>query len=80
MLDDSDEELKELAKEELKVLNGLNKGTEAELQILLLPRDPDDDKDIILEIRAGAGGERGALSCRPLPNVLALQKKTKIAG
>ena len=61
MLDDTDEELKELAKEELKILNCEQEKLEAELQVLLLPRDPDDDKDVILEIRAGAGGEEAAL-------------------
>ena len=61
MLDDEDEELRELAREEMKELANEKGALEADLQILLLPRDPNDDKDIILEIRAGAGGEEAAL-------------------
>lgn len=61
MLDESDDELRDLAREELKMLNEEQENLEAELQILLLPRDPNDDKDVILEIRAGAGGEEAAL-------------------
>ena len=51
--------LRELAKEELKTVGRERERLEADLQILLLPRDPNDDKNVILEIRAGAGGEEG---------------------
>ena len=62
MLDEeSDEELKELAKEELASSKARIAELEQELKILLLPKDPNDDKDIIMEIRAGAGGEEAAL-------------------
>ena len=59
--EESDEELKELAKEELSASKERITELENELKILLLPKDPNDDKDIIMEIRAGAGGEEAAL-------------------
>lgn len=61
LLDESDDEMKELVREELKALNAEKETLESDLQVLLLPRDPDDDKNVILEIRAGAGGEEAAL-------------------
>ena len=59
--EESDEELKDLAKEELAESKARIAELENELKILLLPKDPNDDKDIIMEIRAGAGGEEAAL-------------------
>ena len=56
--EETDEELKEMAKEEL---SDSKARVEHELKILLLPKDPNDDKDIVVEIRAGAGGEEAAL-------------------
>ena len=62
MLDEeTDEEMKELAKEELNDSKARVEELEHELKILLLPKDPNDDKDIVVEIRAGAGGEEAAL-------------------
>jgi peptide chain release factor 1 len=62
MLDEeSDEELKELAKEELNEAKANVARLEDKLKILLLPKDPNDDKNVIVEIRAGAGGEEAAL-------------------
>ena len=62
MLDEeSDEELRELAKEELNDSKARQEELEHQLKILLLPKDPNDDKDIIMEIRAGAGGDEAAL-------------------
>ncbi len=62
MLDEeSDEELREMAKEELNAAKADEERLEKELKILLLPKDPNDDKDIIVEIRAGAGGDEAAL-------------------
>ena len=62
MLDEeSDEELKELAKEELGESKKRVEELEHELKILLLPKDPNDDKNVIVEIRAGAGGDEAAL-------------------
>lgn len=63
MLDEGgmDDELKEMAKEELYSLQDQLKPLEEELQRLLLPKDPNDDKNVILEIRAGTGGDEAAL-------------------
>ncbi len=61
LLQDSDPEMKELAKAELPELEEQQKALEEELRILLLPKDPNDDKNIILEIRAGTGGDEAAL-------------------
>ena len=62
MLDEeSDEELKELAKEELAESKKRVEELEHELKILLLPKDPNDDKNVMVEIRAGAGGDEAAL-------------------
>lgn len=59
--DESDEEMREMAKEELSDAKKRMESLEQELKILLLPKDPNDDKNIILEIRAGAGGDEAAL-------------------
>ena len=56
-----DEELVEMAKEELKELKPQIEAYEERLTILLLPSDPNDDKNVIVEIRGGAGGEEAAL-------------------
>ena len=61
LCDDDDEELRELAKEEVAQLKQVLETLEEELAFLLLPKDPDDDKSVIVEIRAGAGGEEAAL-------------------
>ena len=62
MLDEeSDEEMKELAKEELNEAKANVAELEEKLKILLLPKDPNDDKNVIVEIRAGEGGEEAAL-------------------
>ncbi len=61
LLEENDEELKELLKEELPVLKTLKEKQESELKILLLPKDPNDDKNVFLEIRAGTGGDEAAL-------------------
>ena len=59
--EESDEEMRELAKEELKDSKEQVEELEKELKILLLPKDPNDDKNVIVEIRAGAGGDEAAL-------------------
>ena len=58
---ETDEEIKELAREEIQVLKEKLAELEEELRLLLLPKDPKDDKNILLEIRAGTGGEEAAL-------------------
>ncbi len=59
--EESDEELKALAKEELNESKQKVEELENKLKILLLPKDPNDDKNVIVEIRAGAGGDEAAL-------------------
>ncbi len=59
--EESDEEMREMAKEELADAKKRIEELEQELKILLLPKDPNDDKNILLEIRAGAGGDEAAL-------------------
>ena len=62
MLDEeSDEEMRELLKEELADAKSRIEELETELKILLLPKDPNDSKNVIVEIRAGAGGDEAAL-------------------
>lgn len=58
---EDDEEMAELAKEELETLNAKITELEGELQVLLLPKDINDEKSVIIEIRAGAGGDEAAL-------------------
>ena len=66
MLEMGDEELKELAKMELSELEDRIPVMEDELKVLLLPKDPNDEKNVILEIRAGTGGEEAALFAQDL--------------
>ena len=62
MLDEeSDEDMREMLKEELSSSKKRIEELEQELKILLLPKDPNDDKNVIVEIRAGAGGDEAAL-------------------
>ncbi len=61
MLRGGDEEMKRLAQEEIASLSARKSELERTLQRLLLPKDPNDDRNVILEVRAGAGGEEAAL-------------------
>ena len=61
LLKESDEEIRELAKEEIEKLQERKARVEQALRISLLPRDPNEDKNILLEIRAGTGGEEASL-------------------
>ncbi|KAB2953820.1 peptide chain release factor 1 [Heliorestis acidaminivorans] len=61
MLEEEDAEIREMARLELSELNSKKEELEKELKILLLPKDPNDDKNVILEVRAGTGGEEAAL-------------------
>ncbi len=61
MLDSGDEELRELAKMEIGELEESIGTLEEELKVLLLPKDPNDEKNVILEVRAGTGGDEAAL-------------------
>jgi peptide chain release factor 1 len=61
LLDDPDPDMRKLAREEIHGLEEKRAALENELKVLLLPKDPNDEKNIILEIRAGTGGEEAAL-------------------
>jgi len=61
LLDDPDPEIRKLAREEMDILTSNMAKLQKELQVLLLPKDPNDEKNILLEIRAGTGGEEAAL-------------------
>jgi peptide chain release factor 1 len=61
LVNDADEDVRALALEELPGLKAENDLLEAQLKVLLLPRDPNDDRSVILEIRAGTGGEEASL-------------------
>jgi peptide chain release factor 1 len=61
MANDSDPELRELAKDEVIEAENLLSSLEHELQVLLLPKDPNDNRNIFLEIRAGTGGDEAAI-------------------
>jgi peptide chain release factor 1 len=58
---DADDELRSMARDEIGRLEADEERLVADLRVLLLPRDPNDDRDVILEIRGGAGGEEAAL-------------------
>ncbi len=61
ILEGRDEELRALAKEELPGLQRMSEDLTARLRIMLLPKDPNDEKNVMLEIRAGTGGDESAL-------------------
>lgn len=63
---DSESELKKLAEEELKNLQKKQERIKDELKMLLLPKDPNDEKNVLLEIRAGAGGDEASLFAQDL--------------
>jgi peptide chain release factor 1 len=61
LVEGNDAEMRELAREELKALESRRDALLQELKILLIPKDPNDEKNVILEIRAGTGGDEAAL-------------------
>jgi peptide chain release factor 1 len=61
MLEEPDLEMRELARQESQVLEERSQETAAQLRLLLIPKDPNDEKSIVLEIRAGTGGDEAAL-------------------
>ncbi|MEZ4550468.1 MAG: peptide chain release factor 1 [Desulfobacterales bacterium] len=61
LLSDSDPEIKSLARKEIDILSEKKEKIEEELRVALVPKDPNDDKNVVLEIRAGTGGEEAAL-------------------
>ncbi|MDZ4343917.1 MAG: PCRF domain-containing protein, partial [Candidatus Binatia bacterium] len=61
LLDENDEAIRELAKEEVAGLRQRKEEIENRIKVLILPKDPNDSKNVILEIRAGTGGDEAAL-------------------
>ena len=59
--EESDEDMREMLKEELSAAKKRIEELEQDMKVLLLPKDPNDDKNVIVEIRAGAGGDEAAL-------------------
>ena len=78
ILEDSgaDADLKELAKEEASIAKETLEETAEKLKVLLLPRDPNDDKNVIVEIRSGAGGEEAALFAGSLLRMYTMYAET----
>ncbi len=77
LLNESDEEIRKMAKEELTRLEPEKEKLEQELKILLLPKDPNDEKNIFLEIRAGTGGDEAALFVADLFRMYTRYAETK---
>ncbi|MDD6036314.1 MAG: peptide chain release factor 1 [Lachnospiraceae bacterium] len=74
--EESDEEMRELAKEELAEAKERLEECERNLKLLLIPKDPNDDKNVIVEIRAGAGGDEAALFAAELYRMYAKYAET----
>ncbi|MBN1828389.1 MAG: PCRF domain-containing protein, partial [Deltaproteobacteria bacterium] len=72
LMREGDEEIRELAKEELQHLKERQAELEGRLRLLLLPKDPNDDRNVFLEIRAGTGGEEAALFASDLFRMYAM--------
>ncbi len=79
MLEDSelDAELREMAREEAEESHEHAERAEQELKILLLPRDPNDDRNVIVEIRGGAGGDEASLFANSLYRMYSMYAQTK---
>jgi len=73
----SDPDLKEMAQEEFDTARAEMERIDGELHILLLPRDPNDDKNVIIEIRGGAGGEEAALFANSLYRMYTMYAESK---
>ena len=74
--EESDEDMREMAKEELAEAKDRLEECEQNLKILLIPKDPNDDKNVIVEIRAGAGGDEAALFAAELYRMYAKYVET----
>ena len=75
----ADEELRELAREQETDARERSDKAAEELKILLLPKDPNDDKNVVVEIRSGAGGDEAALFAYVLPFIISSAGGTVIA-
>ena len=73
----SDPEMKEMAQEELDISKAGMEKTQEELKVLLLPKDPNDEKNVIVEIRGGAGGDEAALFAQSLYRMYTMYAESK---
>ncbi len=80
ILDGNDAELREMAQEEFPAVKDKLSELEHELKILLLPTDPNDDKNVIVEIRGGAGGEEAALFAHSLYRMYSMYAESRRWG
>ena len=80
LLHDADEDVRELAREEFPALKSAVEQKREQLQLLLLPRDPADEKDVIVEVRAGVGGEEAALFAHSLCRMYSMYAAAKEIG
>ena len=76
LLDDPDAEIRDMAEMELKELDQRLSAMTEQLMLMLIPKDPDDDKNVYLEIRAGAGGQEAALFVLDLLRMYQLYAQT----
>lgn len=74
---DSDPDMREMGQEEMKAASERLAVLEAELQVLLMPKDPDDDKNVYLEVRAGTGGDEAAIFAGDLFRMYAKYAESK---
>jgi peptide chain release factor 1 len=72
-----DKDFKEMAEEQLQESKEQMETAAEELKILLLPKDPDDEKSVIIEIRGGAGGDEAALFANTLYRMYSMHAETK---
>lgn len=77
LLEDDEAEIQEMAREELVTLRPQKEDLEAKLKLLLLPKDPNDEKNVLLEIRAGTGGDEASLFCADLFRMYTRYGETK---
>ena len=75
--EESDEEMRELAKEEMNEAKEQITELEEKLKILLLPKDENDDKNVVVEIRGGAGGDEAALFAAELYRMYCMYAETQ---
>ncbi|STW06419.1 peptide chain release factor 1 [Klebsiella grimontii] len=78
MLDDP--EMREMAQEELREAKEKGEQMEQQLQVLLLPKDPDDERNAFVEVRAGTGGDEAALFSRAICSVCTAVTRNHAAG
>ena len=75
--EETDRELRDMAKEQLEESKNLMESCEEELKILLIPKDPDEDRSVIMEIRSGTGGEEAALFAADLYRTYSMYADSK---